>query len=229
MKNILVIGGSSGIGKSVAAKLHVEGNNVFSSYRSNNYAVDGINCFPLDVFNEQIDLGFLPQQLHGLVYCPGSISLRPFNRISSGDFLNDFNLQVGGFIRVLQAVLPKMKGADGASVVLFSSVAAGTGLPFHTQVSATKGAIESLTRALAAEYAPTIRFNCIAPSLTDTPLAASLLSSPEKREANAQRHPMKKIGSPEDIANAACFLLSEESGWMTGQVMRVDGGISVIR
>jgi NAD(P)-dependent dehydrogenase (short-subunit alcohol dehydrogenase family) len=123
-------------------------------------------------------------------------------------------------------VLPRLKQAANASIVLFSTVAVPSGLPFHTQVAASKGAIEGLTRALAAEYAPKVRVNCIAPSLTNTPLAASLLNSEQKLEANAQRHPMKRIGTPEDIANMAAFLLSGKSGWITGQIMHVDGGMS---
>jgi NAD(P)-dependent dehydrogenase (short-subunit alcohol dehydrogenase family) len=122
-----------------------------------------------------------------------------------------------------------LKNAENPSIVLFSTVAVQLGLGFHSQVAASKGAIEGLCRALAAEFAPKIRVNCIAPSLTDTALAASLLNSPEKKEANAQRHPLKKIGKAEDIANLACFLLSDKSAWMTGQILHLDGGIGSIR
>lgn len=229
MKNILIIGGSAGIGQALANRLSDEGNTVYATYHSRPTEHPVIRYSKFDVRTDALDVNTLPEALHGLVYCPGSISLRPFNRITAKDFADDYDFQVGGFVRVLQAVLPKLKFAGSAAVVSFSSVAAGTGLSFHTQVAATKSALEGLTRALAAEYAPGIRFNCIAPSLTDTPLAAGLLSSTEKREANAQRHPLKSIGSPEDIANAARYLLSDESRWVTGQVLHVDGGISTIK
>jgi NAD(P)-dependent dehydrogenase (short-subunit alcohol dehydrogenase family) len=229
MKNILVVGGSSGIGRSLCNKLAEAGHAVYATYRNHPVEDDRIRFAFLDVTAKELDLSFLPDSLHGVVYCPGSISLRPFSRISSADFASDYELQVGGAVRVLQGVLARLKAGSNASVVLFSSVAAKTGMPFHTQVAATKSAIEGLSRALAAELAPGVRVNCIAPSLTDTPLAAALLSSPEKREANAQRHPMKRVGSADDIAAMAMFLLSDESGWMTGQVLHVDGGMSTIR
>lgn len=229
MKNTLIIGGSSGIGASVATQCVNAGHYVHATFNKHDVEIPGVSFHPLDVTAESIDVSFLPDTLNGLVFCPGSISLRPFARISPGDFFADYQLQVGGFIKVLQQVLPKLKAAGNASVVIYSSVAAGTGLPFHAQVAATKGALEGLTRALAAELAPVIRVNCIAPSLTDTPLAGALLNTPEKREANAQRHPLKRIGQPEDIAAATLFLLSDQSSWMTGQIIAVDGGISTLR
>jgi NAD(P)-dependent dehydrogenase (short-subunit alcohol dehydrogenase family) len=164
-----------------------------------------------------------------LPYCPGSINLRPFERIKPIDFEIDYKLQVIGAIKIIQAVLPKLKKAENASIVLFSTVAVQSGFPFHTQVAASKGAIEGLTKALAAEYAPKIRVNCIAPSLTDTPLAANLLNNDQKKEANAARHPLKRIGAAEDIAHIAAFLLSEKASWITGQIMHVDGGMSSLK
>lgn len=229
MKNHLVIGASSGIGKAIAELLLLEGDSVYGTYHSHPDSSSGVIMHAMDVTSDTIDTGYLPQTLDSLVFCPGAITLKPFNRMPASDFIGDINLQVGGFVRVLQAVLPRLKASGRASVVVFSSIAANVGLPFHSQVSTTKGALESLTRALAAEFAPTIRVNCIAPSLTDTPLAGSLLNTPEKKEANAQRHPMKRIGSAIDMAHMAAFLISEKSGWITGQVMRVDGGMSSIR
>lgn len=229
MKNHLVIGGSSGIGRSVCEKLVSRGDTVHATFLNHPVESDGIHYHHMDVREATVDLGFLPEKLDGLVFCPGSISLRPFTRLTVSDFQADLDLQVGGFIKVLQAALPRLKASGSASVVTFSSVAATTGLSFHTQVAVTKSALEGLTRALAAELAPAIRVNCIAPSLTDTPLAAALLSSPEKREANAQRHPLKRLGEAADIAEVACFLLSDASRWMTGQVLHVDGGLGVIR
>lgn len=131
----------------------------------------------MDVTGENISLDFLPDAIDGLVYCPGSISLRPFGRIKPQDFASDFNLQVTGAVKIIQAALPNLKRPGHPSIVLFSTLAVQSGLPFHTQVAASKGAVEGLTRALAAELAPKIRVNCIAPSLTETPLAPALLNT----------------------------------------------------
>jgi len=231
MENYLIIGASSGIGKQLALQLANAGNRVYGTYFKNEMQSENerISYHPLNVTDETISLDFLPEELAGVVYCPGSIQLRPFERIKPQDFINDYNLQVIGAIKVLQQAASKLKQSEHASVVLFSTVAVQTGLPFHTQVSASKGAIEGLTKALAAEYAPKIRVNCIAPSLTDTPLAASLLNTDQKKEANALRHPLKRVGSAEDIANLAEFLLSQKSSWITGQIMHVDGGISSLK
>jgi NAD(P)-dependent dehydrogenase (short-subunit alcohol dehydrogenase family) len=168
-------------------------------------------------------------QVDGLVYCPGSIDLKPFGRIKPEQFIKDYELQVLGAVKCIQAVLPKLKKADNPSVVLFSTVAVQNGFNFHSLVASSKGAIEGLTRSLAAEFAPKIRVNAIAPSLTDTPLASRMLNSDAKREANDQRHPLKRIGKVEDIAHAAMYLLSDKSSWVTGQIFHVDGGMSSIK
>lgn len=230
MKTYLVIGASSGIGLQMAKTLAERGDKVVGTY--NTHAVDNsdsITYHHLNVMDNEIDFSFLPEVLDGVVYCPGSINLKPFGRIKPEDFTSDFNLQVGGLVKVLQAAFPLLKKSEHASVVVFSTVAVQLGLQFHSQVSASKGAIEGLTKALSAEWAPSIRVNCIAPSLTDTPLAATLLNTDEKKVANALRHPLKKIGTAADIANMAAFLLSENATWITGQVMHVDGGMSTIK
>ena len=230
MKTYLVVGASSGIGLQMAKTLADKGDKVIGTY--NTHAVDNtdnIIYHHLNVLDNEIDFSFLPEVLDGVVYCPGSINLKPFGRIKPEDFTNDFNLQVGGLIKILQSAFPALKKSQHASVVVFSTVAVQLGLPFHSQVSASKGAIEGLTKALSAEWAPTIRVNCIAPSLTDTPLAATLINTEEKKSANALRHPLKKIGTASDIANMAAFLLSENGAWITGQIMHVDGGMSTIK
>ena len=230
MKTYLVIGASSGIGLQIAKTLTDKGDKVIGTY--NTHAIestDNITYHHLNVMDNEIDFSFIPDVLDGLLYCPGSINLKPFGRIKPEDFTKDFNLQVGGLIKVLQAAFPSLKKSEHAAVVFFSTVAVQVGLPFHTQVSASKGAIEGLTKALSAEWAPSIRVNCIAPSLTDTPLAASLLNTDEKKAANALRHPLKKIGTANDIANMATFLLSENASWITGQILHVDGGMSTIK
>lgn len=229
MKNYLIIGGSSGIGKAIREQLISSGNNVYATYFQNDTFATEENYFSLDVRSEHPDLSFLPDVLDGFVYCPGAIDLKPFNRIKEASIIEDLNLQVMGAVRILQLILPKLKASGQGSVVLFSTVAVQTGFPFHAQVAISKGAIEGLTRSLAAEFAPTIRFNAIAPSLTKTPLAEKLLSSPEKIEANGQRHPLKRIGEAEDIAEAACFLLTDKSSWITGQILHVDGGMSSLK
>ncbi|RYY23246.1 MAG: SDR family oxidoreductase, partial [Chitinophagaceae bacterium] len=202
MSTFVIIGASSGIGLQLANSLANANHRVIGTYHKNQQQSSSslISYHPLNVLDDEPVLDFIPEIIDGLVYCPGSISLKPFNRIKPADFILDLNLQVVGAVKIIQALLPKLKGGVNSSVVLFSSVAAKLGLPYHTLVSASKGAIEGLTVALAAELAPTVRVNCIAPSLTDTPLAASLLNTPEKRLTNAQRHPLKKIGTSEDIA-----------------------------
>lgn len=231
MQHYLIVGASSGIGHELAIQLAESGNQVVGTFNKNepSTVIPNIQYHHLNVFGDIHSLDFLPENLSGLVYCPGSIHLRPFERIKPSDFEQDFSLQVTGAIRILQLVLPKLKKGVNASVVLFSTLAVQTGLPYHSQVSVSKGALEGLTKALSAELAPHIRVNCIAPSLTDTPLAASLLNTDQKREANASRHPLKRIGTAKDIANMASFLLSEKSAWITGQILHVDGGMSSIK
>jgi NAD(P)-dependent dehydrogenase (short-subunit alcohol dehydrogenase family) len=231
MSNYLVIGASSGIGKQLALQLANSGHRVYATYCKNRLSSEqeNLHYHYLNVMDEELKLDFLPETISGLIYCPGSINLRPFERTNADDFAADYQLQVVGAVKTIQAVLPRLRKSGDAAIVLFSTVAVQTGLSFHAQVSASKGALEGLTRALAAELAPAIRVNCIAPSLTDTPLAASLLSSEQKREANAQRHPLKRIGTAEDIAEIAEFLVSGKAGWITGQILHVDGGFSSVR
>ena len=230
MKTYIIIGASSGIGLQLAKTLSDKGDTVIGTY--NSHPVENsqnITYHSLNVTAAELDLSFFPEVIDGIIYCPGSINLKPFGRIKAEDFSNDFNLQVGGLIKVLQYAFPALKKSEHAAVVVFSTVAVQLGLPFHSQVSASKGAIEGLTKALSAEWAPSIRVNCIAPSLTDTPLAATLLNTDEKKAANALRHPLKKIGTASDIANMAAFLLSENAAWITGQIIHVDGGMSTVK
>ena len=231
MKNYLIIGSSSGIGLQLSKLLCSDNHGVYGTYNQTEPSDLGSNYTAAyyDVNTEELSGDFLPEVIDGIAYCPGSINLKPFHRIKPDDFLSDLNLQVVGAIKVIQQALPRLKKAESPSIVLFSTVAVQMGFTFHTQVSTSKGAVEGLTRSLAAELAPKVRVNCIAPSLTDTPLASKLLSSDEKKEANAQRHPLKRIGKAEDVAQAAKFLLSDNSSWITGQVFHVDGGMSTLK
>jgi 3-oxoacyl-[acyl-carrier protein] reductase len=229
-KNILIIGASSGIGLSIAQTLQAEGASLFTASRR---APQGIQSQHItwDV-TQPIEGLFdvLPDTLHGLVYAPGSINLKPFQRFSLADFQADFNVNVLGAVAAIQANLARLRKAGGASIVLFSTVAVQTGMGFHASIATAKGAVEGLTRSLAAEFAATkIRCNAIAPSLTDTPLAASLLSSDEKREASNKRHPIGRVGTPQDLAAVAKLLLSDEGSWITGQVLNVDGGMGRLK
>lgn len=225
MKNFLIIGGSSGIGKAIVQQLENQGENVIATYNNNSTGDrEHVKYYKLDVTQDSLDVEKLPQEIHGLVYCPGSINLKPFHRIKEEDFISDFKLQVIGATKIIQQVLPLLKAASSSSIVLFSTVAVQSGYNFHTQVAISKGAIEGLTRALAAELSPTIRVNAIAPALTDTGLAAKLLNTPEKAQYHAEKNPLKRIGQAQDSAEAATFLLSDKSSWITGQIINVDGG-----
>lgn len=231
MKNYLIIGGSSGIGESIVGKLAESAeNNVVATYFSHTKEdSDNVTFFPYNAEKDNLSYIQLPEEIHGFVYCPGAIILKPFKRLTEQSVIEDFKLQVVGAMNAIQAILPNLLAANNASIVLFSTVAVQQGFNFHAQVAMSKGAIEGLTKSLAAEFAPAIRVNCIAPSLTDTPLSERLLNTDEKRKSNADRHPMKEIGKAEDSAELAVFLLSEKSKWMTGQIIHVDGGMSSIK
>lgn len=228
MKNILLIGGSYGIGLAIAKDLQYE-NKVFIASRTNDAIAEvNVTHIPFDATTDTLDTTKLPEIIHGLVYCPGSINLRPFRGLKPEAFENDLQINFISLVKVIQTVLPNLTAAEQSSIVLFSSVAASMGMPFHTSVAAAKGAIEGFAKALAAEYAPKIRVNVIAPSLTDTPLAEKFLSNEEKREKSAQRHPLKRVGTADDMAKTARFLLSDDSSWISGQIFHVDGGMSTL-
>lgn len=230
MKNYLIIGGSSGIGKALVDLLKVNDEiSVYATFNTSEINDNEVTYFKHDVLDDEFDLSKVPEQLDGLAYCPGSINLKPFNRFKEQDFIDDFKIQVTGATKIISSVLNRLKKAENPSIVLFSTVAVQQGFPFHSQVSISKGAIEGLTKSLSAEFAPKIRVNAVAPSLTDTRLAKSLLNTDEKKAKQAENNPLKKVGEAEDIAKAAKFLLTNDSSWVTGQIIHVDGGYSSIK
>lgn len=233
-KNILIAGAGSGIGLALAKQLTAAQATVYAFSRTPvPKALEGkIHFLSFDILRD--DFGrlpeFLSEKLHGLVYCPGSIRLKPFLRLTENDFLADFHLNCLGAAKTIQAAIPSLKKGAPASVVLFSTVAVEVGLPFHASIATAKAGVGGLAKSLAAEYAPSqIRFNVIAPSLTETPLAAPLLNTDSKRENAAKRHPLQRIGQAEEIAATARFLLDDAASWMTGQILPVDGGLSSIK
>ncbi len=230
-KSFLIIGGTSGIGLEVVRGLAERGSavTVWSRTPSDELSRLGVTHHSVDVTGD-VTATALPDQIDGVGYFPGSINLAPFERLSGDAFLSDLQVNLLGAVRVLQRAVPVMTKSGGGSVVLVSTVAVQTGMSYHASIAAAKGAVEGLARSLASEYAPkNLRFNVIAPSLTDTPLAERLLNSDQKRKRSAERHPLGRVGSPADQAAAALYLLGDESTWVTGQVLHVDGGMSSLR
>lgn len=226
-KTYLLGGASSKMAMSTAKLLQEKGNKVIGLstkdkafnyddfYRIEKY---DFNCFPK-----------ISEAINGLVYFPGTINLKPFARFNPEDFKNDYAINTLGAIAFTQAYITNLKLTSNSSIVFISSVAARTGLPFHSSISASKAALEGFAVALAAEFAPSIRVNCVAPSLVNTTLGEKFINTPEKQEAMEKRNPLKKIGSAEDMANIISFLLNDDSAWITGQTIAVDGGMKNLK
>lgn len=226
MKRVLIIGASSAMAQATAKILGEAGVYVIGISRSD---ITSVYNEVYQVTSYTDGLPVFDGPLDGLLYFPGTINLKPFHRLSIDDFKTELDIHVFGAINCIQHYLPQLKQADQSAVVLMSSVAATTGMTFHASVSLVKGALESLTRSLAAEYAPKIRFNAVAPSLTQTPMADRLTATEEKIQQAGERHPLKRIGQPEDLAQTIAFLVSEQASWITGQVLHVDGGMGVLK
>ncbi|WP_461093139.1 SDR family NAD(P)-dependent oxidoreductase [Spirosoma gilvum] len=230
-KNILIVGASSGIGHALATHLQTQGVALFTAGRraplgisSTHMTWDVTQSPAADALNQ------LPDVLHGLVYCPGTINLKTFQRLTLDDYRQDLDVNVLGAISAVHAAFPALKQAKGSSIVLFSTVAAKLGMGLHSSVSIAKSAVEGMVKSLAAEFAPIqIRVNAVAPSLINTPLAQKLLNTDERREAANKRHPLSRVGTPDDIANMAAYLLSDQANWITGQVIGVDGGMGSLK
>lgn len=231
--NFVLAGGSTGIGLELIQSLLDEADQIDVYSRTPGDLPDSpvIRHHECNFADPESPIEQLPESITGAVYCPGTINLRSFRSLKPDNFRDDFEVNVVGAVRFLQACYPALRKAnnDGpASVLMFSTVAVSTGMPMHASVAAAKGAIEGLTRSLAAEWAPDIRVNCLAPALTDTPLAEKLLKTDEARAAMAGKYPLSRIGQPGDLASLARFLLLPDSSWITGQIIGVDGGMSAI-
>lgn len=233
MESYLIAGGSKGIGLHLVRLLAPTAGRIDVWSRSPDELAPepSIRHMACDLADPQAPLPEPPDSIQGAVYCPGTINLKSFRALSEDDFRHDLEVNLLGAVRFLKACQPRLAGIGDrpASVVLFSTVAVGQGMPMHSSIAAAKGAVEGLVRSLAAEWAPKVRVNAIAPALIDTPLAERLLNSPAKREAMAARYPLKRIGTPADAAALAAFLLSPASDWITGQVLGLDGGLSTVR
>jgi NAD(P)-dependent dehydrogenase (short-subunit alcohol dehydrogenase family) len=229
MSKFIIVGASSGIGFQLAKNLSEKGHTIYALNR-NKVDLDSIpNCqfHEVDIAMEIPNFPNIEGAIDGLIYCPGTINLKPFRALKAEDFLNEYNINFMGAVKSIKQYLPNLQLGEFPSIVLFSTVAVQTGMSFHASIASAKGAIEGLTRSLAAEFAPKIRVNAIAPSLTATPLADKLINNESKLKASEDRHPLKKIGATSDISNAVEFLLY--ANWMTGQIMHLDGGMSSVR
>ena len=229
--HFVVVGGSKGMGLGIVKRLTGDGHSVTVLSRSADQlsGLDNLQHVQVDVTTDEITRDMLPEKIDGLAYCPGSINLRSFRALKPETYREDFELNVVGAVKSISAALKGLKAADPSSVLLFSTVAVGQGMPMHASIAASKGAIEGLARTLAAELAPEVRVNCIAPALTDTPLTERFFSDPEKAAAIGAKYPMGRTGTVDDIASMGHFLLTNQSGWMTGQVLGIDGGMSSVR
>lgn len=222
MKKIIIIGGSRGIGKAIVDTLLPKHEVINISRNTPDYSHANLTHNSCDVTTSD-----LPEinQADGLIYCPGSINLKPFKRLSLEDFRSDFEINVMGAVKAIQAYTPALSQSDSGSIVLFSTVATSLGMPFHASIATAKSAVEGLTKSVAADLAPNIRVNAIAPTITETDLAAKLLRNERMIENTIQRHPLKKFLAPSEVASMARYLISEESKSISGQIFKLDCGI----
>lgn len=230
-KSFVVVGGSKGIGLGITKELSSRGHDVLVLSRTSEGLAElsGVRHQGFDVTTDDVDKSWLPESIDGVAYCPGSINLRSFRSLKPELFREDFELNVVGAVKVLQAALAGLKKNGDSSVLLFSTVAVAQGMHAHASIAASKGAIEGLTRTLAAEFSPHTRVNCLAPALTDTPLTEKFFADPEKAKSLGEKYPLGRTGTIDDLAASAVFLIDGQSKWITGQVWGVDGGMSCVR
>ena len=228
--NYLIVGGNSTIGKVLIHSLVQQGHTCYVISRSDvTPSNSSVKSLKINILEEEIPEDYLPDVLAGLVYLPGTINLKPFRALSADAFREAYEINFIGSVKSIQAAEKSLKNSENASIVLFSTVAVKTGMPFHAAVASAKGAVEGLSRSLAAEFAPKVRVNTIALSLTDTQIANRLLNSESKVKAMEERHPLKQIGDPNDISALVEFLLSKNAKWITGEIIRADGGIGTLK
>jgi len=223
MRTIVIIGGSKGIGKSLISNL-VDNNKVINLSRT----TPEITHHNLTHFKRNIISDELPylEKIDALVYCPGSINLKPIKLLTSKDFREDFEINVIGAVTAIKTYLSSLERSNNPSIVLFSSVATSLGMPYHSSIAASKSGIEGLVKSLGAELASKIRINAIAPTVTETELSSKLMRNSKMRELLAERHPLKKYLSPQEVADMATYLISEKSSPITGQIFKLDCGIA---
>ena len=222
MKTIIIVGGSKGIGKAIIEKLIPNYLIINLSRSKPQIEHQNLKHYNCDVLSDELPA---IERADGLIYCPGSINLKPFKRLSLDDFRTDFEINVIGAVRSIQAYAPALVQSENGSIVLFSTVATAMGMPFHASVSTAKSAVEGLMKSVAADLAPKVRVNAIAPTITQTDLAAKLLRNERMIENTIQRHPLKKFLDPSEVAAMAEYLISNGSKSVSGQVFKLDCGI----
>jgi len=225
MKKVVLVGGNSGVGLSFVKKYQHKHQIIALNRKgfSEKYDVEHHN---FDVLNDEFPV---KEQFDSLVYFPGSINLKPFKNLTDEDFKNDMDINFNGAVKCIKNSLPLLNKNGLSSVVLFSTIAVAQGMSFHASIASAKGAVEALAKSLAAEFAPHIRVNVIALSITDTPLASKILGNEKGLENSKNRHPLKKVGNPDEIAAMVDFLIGDDAQWITGQIFRIDGGLSTIK
>ena len=222
MKNILIIGGTKGIGKAIVEQLVNENLVMCMSRNSTEFSH---NNYTHTTFDSTVDELPDVEKVDTLIYCPGSINLKPISTLSIDDFRKDFEINVIGAVKAIKKYIPLLKKGLNPSILLFSTVATKLGMPYHASVSASKSAIDGIVKTLGAELAPKIRINAIAPTITKTELASKILRNDKVVENMIERHPLKKILSPEEVSKMAKFLISEDASSISGQIINMDAGI----
>lgn len=222
MKNILIVGGSKGIGEQVLSEMILENHIINLSRSLPEISNTNLTNYTVDILSDELpDL----EKLDSIVYCPGSINLKPITRLSLQDFRDDFEINLIGAVKTIQKYLPLLKRSNSGSIVLFSTVATKLGMPYHSTVAASKSAVDGLVKTLGAELAPKIRVNAVAPTITKTDLASKILRNDKIIENMAERHPLKKILVPNEVAKMVKFLISDDSSSISGQTFNLDAGI----
>jgi len=222
MKTIVVIGGSKGIGNAIVSNLLANNKVINISRTAPEQTHENLTHISCNVLEDE-----LPEieTVDSLIYCPGSINLKPISRLSIDDFKSDFEINVLGAVKAIQKYLPSLKKNEKPSILLFSTVAAKLGMPFHASVAASKAGVEGFVKSLGAELAPTVRVHAIAPTVTDTQLASKLLRNEKMIDAITERHPLKKFLNPQEVAKMALFLISDNAASLSGQIFEMDCGI----